>query len=162
MIPRLFENLSVSPELFLPVRPKAAFLFVMFITKGEEHPLLMRKGLNKKNKATGEVEAYIVYTSFSAILSPEEFLFVAEHECAHQRLGHTEGVSLSNLLTDIKSREYDADCEAARELKRKFSYNGEQLKRAMKTVISMPESNTHPGGRQRYEYALQCLLDARP
>lgn len=117
--------------------------------------------LLRPDPGTGEWRAYIAYTPLFRKLSPDELYFAAEHECAHQRLGHLEkrlraGFSVSAM----KRQELEADCMAVKELKYKSSYGNERIIRAMDFVISLPETDVHPSGYKRYLNAVQCLMDA--
>lgn len=115
-----------------------------------------------KDKDTGRWEPYIGYTGSRLLDLTDGYPFAAEHECAHHKLGHTElGLSKQFISSsDRKKWELDADCEAAREVKRKYSYDAAQLKAAMKIVIAAPDSADHPGGAERYAHALRCLESA--
>lgn len=107
------------------------------------------------NPKTGKTEGYIVYEPYFAELSHARQKLVAYHECAHLKLGHV-GVGRAVWSDRVKrSMELDADCHAARNMKRE-GVKRKIFKEAVSLLLQFPEDKEHPPGAKRYAHALQC------
>lgn len=93
--------------------------------------------------------------------------FVAEHECAHHRLGHIRKMFMNyaskNQMpapAEQKANELAADCAAVPELQSKYGYAAADIRDIFSAFPANDHSATHPPTRERVTNALKCMVKA--
>ena len=120
------------------------------------------------NRVTGKPEAFIYYDGIDLDkYSASQRAFAFAHECAHHTLGHSQQHLQFNLTyietpfpTGLaKAWEKQADCEAARALRKK-GYSLISIRHAMSPLL--PTQNRdyryHDPGKARIARAMTCLM----
>lgn len=109
-----------------------------------------------RDEVTGKKEALVFYASEFMRFTREQQIFVAQHECAHHRLGHT-GEIRSRISNETKKRmELDADCAAARALKHQ-GFSRQSFERAISIFLVLSEDKEHYDGKTRMARARECF-----
>ena len=91
--------------------------------------------------------------------SKKQLEFMAMHECAHAKLGHVEAdieEQFNMSDEDAHRNELDADCDAAKSLKKLRAYGLEDIKEASAFLVH--SGHTHPDGQKRIDRVIKCYL----
>jgi hypothetical protein len=116
-----------------------------------------RRGSGKVGWATCEGNAPVIYYAArpDRRISPYTLVFFRAHEYAHHKLGHLlcgSGSARRLSSEEMRQREFDADCEAARTLL--LHPDGDNVVfNALGTfsALDIPRTRTHPSTRERAE-----------
>jgi hypothetical protein len=110
----------------------------------------------------GEAGTYIVYNlAFMKSLARETQAFVGAHECAHQKLGHTD--NMNPTLEETQKNEQEADCEAVRIMRHTYGMSADSIRAGIRKFFTSAlfegseEDIEHGSGAERYKLTLQCI-----